>query len=435
MADSHPNTRVIFLMAVLYSALLVYASLMPFRFTSPINFTTLFSDGFWSQWPFNPAARVSGSDVISNLVLYMPLGFLLTTGMTLQRAMSRFSAILFTTLLCAALSLTIETCQSAVGFRTPSVSDWLLNIISGLMGATIGTSIGSKYFYEVKSWAQKRWKHSPIDLFTVLILILIIAEALSPFLPTIKLSQVWKSIKHSHFNIIDGFAQHPWHWWLVLKVLTYHLLSLLIAVWGQASLTRHRLLKAAIYATLLAVFLEILKLMLATRHINIANPLTAGIGAFLILLTGQHFNQLFSKSLLKYLSISFVIIYLLYLGWSPFNFSFDVHHASEKIPQKFVEFLPFYHYAMGATLEHVRLFIQNVILAGVFIYLLRLSFIWLDRSPFRLPIVILICVLLGVVQEGGQLFLPWRTPSLTDIYCFMIGGFLGCKAHLHKQLS
>lgn len=435
MADTRPNSRILILMAVLYSAMLVYASLMPFRFTSPINMTTLFSDGFWSQWPFNPSARVSGSDVVSNLILYTPLGFLLTTGMTLRFPRSKFAAIFFATLLCAALSLGIETCQSGVGFRTPSVSDWLLNTLSGLIGATIGTTVGSTYYYDVKRWAQKRWENSPIDLFTLLVLILVIAEALSPFLPTIKLSQVWKSIKSSHFNPIDGFSQHPWHWWLVLKILPYHLLGLLFAAWNHAALTRRRLINTAIYTMLLAVFLEILKLMLVSRHINIANPLTAGIGAFLILLSGRHISQPFNKRLLESLSLSFVLIYLLYLGWTPFDFNFNWHSAAEKLPTKFVEFLPFYHYAMGATLEHVRLFIQNIILVGMLIYLLRLRFIRFDQSHFRLSIAIPICILLGVLQEGGQLFLPLRTPSLTDIYCFMIGGYLGCKTPLNRHLS
>lgn len=435
MAETRPNARPLILMAVLYSGLLVYASLMPFRFTDPINLSTLFSDGFWAQWPFDPSARVSGSDIVSNLALYMPLGLLLTTGMTLRFPSSKLSAVFFAVLLCAVLSLSIETCQSAIGFRTPSISDWLLNTISGLIGATIGTTVGSKYYYNAIGWARKRWENSPIDFLTLLVLILVIAEALSPFLPTIKLSQVWKSIKNSHFNIIDGFALHPWHWWLVLKVLTYNILSFLIAVWNKTDLTRRRLLKAATYVTILAVFLEITKLMLATRHINIANPLAAGAGAFLILLTGIHTKQLSTKNSLKYLSITFVITYLLYLGWSPFNFDFAMHGITEKLPTKLVEFLPFYHYAMGATLEHVRLFIQNVLLVGILVYLLRLCIPRFDRSPFKLHITILLCILLGIIQEGGQLFLPGRTPSLTDIYCFMIGGYVGCKAPLYNQLK
>jgi VanZ family protein len=407
---------------------------MPFTLVSPLGLKEHFLHQFWSHWPFNPAERISGSDLISNLALYLPLGFLLATRTTLTKNTSTMATILRALIICSTLSLGIELLQHFIINRVPSASDWLFNSLSGLAGAAAGAVLGQRYFDNAIIWIRQRWEQSPLDILTLLLLLLLCADALAPFLPTIKLSQVWRSLKRSHFDLREGFALHPWHWWIMIKVQTFHLLSLMIAFWnGAAQNQRHRAQVACI-TTIFALGLELMKPMIDTRDINMANVVASSAGAFLILITGPAIVTRISRKNILSLAIISLLCYLLYLGWAPFDFHWNLQVAKHKLPINLKELLPLYHYAMGATLEHARLFTQSIILAGILVYLLRIRYTWFNLNTNIIYLALLIGVVIGILQEGGQLFLFTRTPSMTDIYCFMTGAYLGTKVPINKRL-
>jgi VanZ family protein len=85
---------------------------------------------------------------------------------------------------------------------------------------------------------------------------------------------------------------------------------------------------------------------------------------------------------------------------------------------------------MGASLNHVRLFIQTIIFSAALIYFVRLLLKHTGYSRSHIVLAILISGGIGLLQEGGQLFLPSRTPSMTDIYCYMLGGLLASRIPL-----
>lgn len=115
-------------LGLLFAGLVVYASLYPFegwRFqgVAPLAFLTAPLPQYWT-----------GFDVLSNLVGYAPLGFLLTVA--LLRAGMALRAALWATLACAALSLSVETLQTLLPARVPSNVDLVLNIAGAAIGAT-----------------------------------------------------------------------------------------------------------------------------------------------------------------------------------------------------------------------------------------------------------------------------------------------------------
>lgn len=427
MQETTSNSRFLIILILLYSALLIYASLMPFTWVESINLEHTFQRDFWSDWPFNSHRRISGSDFVSNLALYIPLGFLLATHITLTNRTSRKTTIFIVLIVCGGLSLGIECLQTFIVNRVPSASDWLLNSTSGLVGALSGIIFGQKYFYRAATWLTDRWQHWPLDIFTLLLIMLLFADTLSPFLPTIKLSQIWRSLKRSHFDLLDGFSQHPWHWWVMVKMQTFHLLSLMLSFWNGAQQHQRRWVKIACMTALLALCMELMKPMIATRTINIANIISSNVGSFLLVITGPIVITRISRKTILNLAILSIISYMLYLGWTPFNFHWELQSVKQKLPDSLKELLPLYHYAMGATMEHARLFVQNITLSGILIYLLRLRYDIFDSHKNKIYFALITGVIIGVLQEGGQLFLINRTPSMTDIYCFMIGGYLGTK--------
>jgi len=89
-----------------------------------------------------------------------------------------------------------------------------------------------------------------------------------------------------------------------------------------------------------------------------------------------------------------------------------------------------YDYAMGASLNHVRLFVQSIFLTAMLVYLLKIRLGWFKRDGYGVLAAAFFCAFLGILQEGGQLFLASRHPSITDIYCFAAGGCLGAVTGL-----
>lgn len=118
-------------LGLLFAGLVVYASLYPFegwriQGVAPLAFLTAPLPQYWT-----------GFDVLSNLVGYAPLGFLLTVA--LLRAGLALRAALWATLASAALSLSVETLQTFLPARVPSNLDLALNTAGAALGATLAS--------------------------------------------------------------------------------------------------------------------------------------------------------------------------------------------------------------------------------------------------------------------------------------------------------
>lgn len=117
-------------LALVYVALVVYASLYPFsdwrsQGIAPWAFAVSAPPWYWSRF-----------DIISNILGYAPLGFLLCVAQmrSLGRghsAAAAWRAIVFVTL----LSFMMETIQSYLPKRVPSSLDLVTNILGGGLGA------------------------------------------------------------------------------------------------------------------------------------------------------------------------------------------------------------------------------------------------------------------------------------------------------------
>jgi VanZ family protein len=405
-----------------YSILLIYASLMPFDFSFVADMSYRTSH-FWRYWPINPGARISGSDLISNLALYVPLGWILAVRFRLGN-IRPFLSLAAAGLICFVISLCVELLQMFTISRVSSASDWLLNTISGGTGGALGIFYGKSLWINGIRWLKLSWETRPVIIAAVLLAGLIAADSLSPYMPTILLKQVWQSFKASNFNIVQGVSLHPWHWWVVQRIMVYFVMTLVFAgAMGKKSEFK-RFIWGACLVGLFALFLELGKLFIVSRSFNIANVLTAWIGCFCAIWIGWAVGgRVNTRQKLEW-SMGFIFLYLFYLAWFPFDFAWD-YSRIQNVFSSPIRLLPLYDYAMGSTLNHARLFVQSIFLLGVLIYIIRIRFNWFEKRKTGIWLAAIFCGMLGFFQEGGQLFLPSRTPSATDIYCFTFGGAMG----------
>ncbi len=407
--------------AAVYTLLLIYASLMPFDFE--LGNIGVNIEGFWSYWPVNPKARISGSDVVSNLALYTLLGWMLATRLRLGRKSPAFS-IAIATLCCSVISMFVELTQLGLLSRVGDASDWLLNTFSGFAGAVFGVICGTGLWLSSVRWTIRTWKTCPVDIAAVVFILLLAADALAPYLPTILLKQVWGSIKNSKFELSEGLAVHPWHWWVVCRALVYAFLTFMLSGWGGRIPNWKDWARACAIAAGLAFCLEVGKLMIVSRFFNIANVATAWVGCAVAVSLGA-FGQCPGRDRAKIgFAVAAILFYLFYLAWTPFDFVWD-SRMLERAPSSGAMLLPFYHYAMEGELNHARLFVQSVFMMGLLVYLLRIRYGHFERGGCKILLAALFGSAIGFLLEGGQIFLPTRTPSMADIYNFAIGGAVG----------
>lgn len=129
-------------LALVYIGLIVYASLYPFedwrdQGVLPWSFLTAPLPRYWT-----------GFDVLSNVLGYMPVGFLLT--LAALRTYRRKRAIIMAVVAAASLSLMMESFQSFLPERVPSNLDLYLNVAGAFMGSLMA------WAFERMGWLQ-RW--------------------------------------------------------------------------------------------------------------------------------------------------------------------------------------------------------------------------------------------------------------------------------------
>jgi VanZ family protein len=131
------SSKLVRYLAVAYLALVAYASLYPFSgwrvpTTEPAAF--LFAD-----WPI----YLTISDVVLNVLAYVPLGLLLT--LVLMAWMPRLAAAFLGLLAGTCISLSIEYAQNYLPARFPSNVDLLANTGGALLGAILAHAYGNRW--------------------------------------------------------------------------------------------------------------------------------------------------------------------------------------------------------------------------------------------------------------------------------------------------
>ncbi len=424
-----PAIRLLSVLCVVYCVLLPYASMMPFDFTADAAHHELQVQRAWQFRPFGDF-RVSRTDLISNVMVYVPLGFLISTRIGLAGRRRRWAAFIAGTAAGAAISAPVEYAQSFMLSRISSATDVLNNLIGSSAGAAAGALFGPWAWFRLTGAIREAYARRPVAIVASLVLLMIAADATFPWLPTIDVSAVKGHIRQSAITLQDGFSRHPWHRWVVEQAGVYAVLTILLGASSRRA-SPGRWVRAAAFALCFAAAAEAGKIFIMTRSANVANVISAAGGILVALILAAVFRSGISPRVRRILPVVLLAAYVVYFELTPFAFTWDFSRLAERMPRR-PEWLPLYNYAIRSRTEDVRLFLRTLILAGALLYAATLLWRRLaEGTRFnRILRAGLLAGGLGLVLELGQFFLP-RVPSATDVFCFAAGGALGAVAYLY----
>ena len=428
------HRRALTILCAIYFVLLAYASLMPYDLVAGPELIEEHVDRALNSWPLNPNARISRADMLSNFVLYIPLGVMLSLRLSLGRKgwLWRLTAFALATLTASATSLAVEALQLRSLSRIAGFHDWFVNTIGGGLGALWGAIWGRSAWLRLRRWSRRRMARRPISLVAAAMLVLLAADAAFPYRPTLDRSDLKRNVLRSAISPSAGLERHPWHHWVARQAGVHAVLAALIGASMVRSGSLTRWAKAFALTAAFIVVMEMGKLFIVSRSANAANVVMGVGGALFGCLLGAGLRGRLHPRGQVVLAACLVAAYLVYLELTPFAFRLDWRAATDQLPEG-AEWLPLYHYGMGGRAEDVLLFTRTIVLNAA----MTCSLVSLIRRPARRWKIVLLAgfgaALMGAALESGQLFLDGRVASVTDVFCFAVGGTLGAKISLTKR--
>ncbi len=193
-----------------WALLIVYASLFPFSGWRSTGMP-------WWGFMTAPFSRYwTGFDVVTNLVGYVPFGFLMTLGMQRDaQRLGRHWALLLAWLAGSVLSLSMETLQVWLPGRVASNLDWLLNTAGTLVGALLSVLLERAGL--LGRWSQFRARWFSADARgSLVLLVLWPAALLYPTPIPFGLGQVMERAENQLAQWLQGT---PWIEWLPLRAI------------------------------------------------------------------------------------------------------------------------------------------------------------------------------------------------------------------------
>jgi VanZ family protein len=368
------SRSVIFWLLLVVLALIVYGSLYPFNFKPDAIHGGVLEALRQLSW-----ARAGRGDRISNVLLYLPLGFCLFLWLELRwpRATSMIAATVLGTL----LSLSIEVAQVYISARVPSFTDVALNALGTLLGVTAGLAWGG----------LTRLMHLPgrterplRDPGAVLLLALWLTWRFAPFVPQfdlVKLKAALRPLFSPQFDPVIVFSFLTF--WLVVNQAV------------AAVVSRPRRLEAL----LLVIATVLVGRLLVANQTFLPGELLALLLLLPMLLVMHRLRPRPRRTVL----VLAVIVVLLIDGLAPFDFAppmgrFDLW-----------PFLGWFELGLPATIQLID---WTELFGKVFLYGALLWVIKEWGATIGVAVIALTGTVLGI--EVLQAWLPEQSASITD---------------------
>lgn len=395
----------------IYLAFLIYGSFFPFALTvDPAVVRDNMALAILSPYDADGHRVFSLADLASNVILGVPLGFLLVAGGFGGTALT--GRVVLAGALDLLLAATIETGQLLAPGRIASTVDVAGQVAGSLGGALVGHLALSAGLGWLTAAAMSRLRRYPLLAPLAVFLGVLAADALYPYAVTLDPSTVWQGIKTSGWDPRAVFHRQSWDGLLMDRVLPYIAVATLAressapsgawrlgAIWGGT--------------VLVAATLEVGKLFVEGRSLQTGHIVLAGVGALLALtVPARAVTRLWARRRLALPALGTVV--MAYHELRPFDFTTAHDVIRANIAR--IEWAPFASYIMADPQSALADSGKKVLLGVLFGLLVH-------AAGHRAPA--LWASALAVLLEAAQLFMRSHQAALTDVLLLAGGGWLG----------
>lgn len=368
---------------LLIAVLIGYGSLYPFGLAANDDWLRQAAALFT-----RPELRMGRGDLVGNLLLFVPYGFVATLASTAHKAprpaAGRLSLLL---LLGLALALTLQLAQLWLPSRVPALNDVILNGAGMLLGVT-AAQLARRFLPITAGQAGTDSAAAlPHALAPGVLMLLWLGYQWFPLVPTLDLQNLINALKPLlHAPQVDGLRTlHTALAWLAF-----------LQLWELAAARRVATLTLAAAALAMASA----KLFIVGATLSPANLI--GLGLALVCLPWRH-----RPTTLPALTIA-MFISLLASGLAPFD------PLSQ--PKTFL-WMPFSGMLQGSMSVNLLNLLEKCFFYGALIVLISAK----GGRPWAAAIVVAGCL---AMIEAAQAWLPNRTAESTDPVLALILGFV-----------
>lgn len=399
------------LLLLAFVAFVVYGSFFPFSFRVDAAEVQRDLARFWATLVlFDGHGRrlFSTMDLVSNLLLGVPVGYLLVRGRLIgQQLAVRLGAVLAIEL---AFAGAVEIGQILAPTRTASALDVIAQTAGALAGTLAAHGRSGGAARELESRVAILAMARPALLVVAGLLVVLAADALYPYALTLDVSTAWGNLKRGQWVPLQSLGHRFWGDLIVARVIPYAALVLAgaLAFPGGAG----RVLVAAMAS---AALLEVGKLFIVGRAPHVDNVILAAVGALVGLgIMGALATTPTARAKAPARLAALAGALLVYRQLTPFDFVFSLDRAMAKAAR--IEWIPLasYFYAnpqsalfdLGTKLAWSAAFGAALWAAG-------------SRAPGYWGLA------LGISLEALQLVQISHVPALTDVLAIGAGAALG----------
>lgn len=405
-----------FALLVVFSLFIIYGTTIPFDFTSITSAFQKIDQISWHPFFDLQGHRVSFSDVLQNILLFIPIGLL--GGIFIRSFRSTLLKFFIISAYGAFLSIFVETIQLFSQSRTTSITDVITNTAGTVLGYFF-TSAALKVirFFHQRIFFQKLLQ-STYFIPLVLILCIVIIEILQPFDLALNPSSIYSKLKHilqNPFNISFSIRDDLWVITLYTS-LGYLLLKCLFDL--RLSFKPYHFLALFIFPCLLefSQFLVTSRMPELWDIVIALSGITFGILIFPILKDNKTFS-FFS------VFIGFLISFICKL-YAPFII--NVHRTPLNLIPFSSEYKQTTMISLGNTMEVIVLFSFGGYLVGRFLK---------DRQKRNTAFLLFFIII--AVSEYLQGWIQGRYPDISDIIVgylsFLTGIYFNIKGEKEIQ--
>jgi VanZ family protein len=429
------SRRPLVVLAAAFLAFAAYGSLVPFDIQR-VTFHEAVAR--FAATPWVPLAHASKTDLLTNVLLYVPIGFFVLG--TLAADSRRLALLGWPLVVCAALvfAASIEFGQIFVSGRTASWNDVAAQTAGAAAGGALWILMGSL----VADWFRtaRRSPSSADRLFRVLgvYVALWLVLGLLPFDYTVRPQELAEKFRAGRI-VLQPFGPAT----TVADVVGTFIMAVPVGVfaylWARQTHPGQAPLVGIVAGAAATAVVESAQLLAMSRTADVTDVVVSvagtSLGVWLSLEverqpTADHARGVRIWPLAALLGW---VVLLAARHWSPFDFVADGAFARTRLELMFR--MPFHSYYWGTPLnafaEAATKFLLGMPVGAL------LQWMWQPSSVAarRLHVIgiALLAFLLFLGVELGQVFVPSRVPDQTDVYIAVVGALTG--AYLSRLLS